>query len=161
MWRCYAQSLPSEPIFQPGKSHMKQFVGSTIICVIKYILGGGQEEQLGTSKISPGTGQMLFLQEKQTDWHRYGHEWDLCGIVTVGKIKLRGMRKESKSTKGLEKQMGEIRFDAGGSQEPLSSGAKDYRKACCDGGLSQCTMQWLQGNRVRETPNIFLLTAAE
>lgn len=46
---------------------MKQFVGSTIICVIKYILGGGQEEQLGTSKISPGTGQMLFLQEKQTD----------------------------------------------------------------------------------------------
>lgn len=64
---CYAQSLPSEPIFQLGNSHMKQFVGSTIICVIKYILGGGQEEQLGTSKISPGTGQMLFLQEKQTD----------------------------------------------------------------------------------------------
>lgn len=61
--------------------------------------------------------------------------------MTVEKIKLQGMRKERKSTKGLEKQVGEIRFDAGGSQEPLSSGAKDCSKACCDGGLSQCTMQ--------------------
>lgn len=52
--------------------------------------------------------------------------------MAVGKIKLQGMRKERKITKGLEKQVGKIRFDAGGSQEPLRSGAKDYRKASCD-----------------------------